>query len=107
MTKRGSMHKLGEVILAEVQFTDTFEVKTRPAVVLFEEYDNIVVAGVTSNKEMKGIPLLKKEGAIKDSIIKLNYIFTISEKMVKKSLFSLSAEKKKMVVFELIKKLQE
>ena len=100
------MHKLGEVILAEIQFTDTFEVKTRPAVVLFEEYDNVVVAGVTSNQEMHGIPLLKKEGAIKDSVIKLNYIFTISEKMIKKSLFSLSAEKRKIVVSELIKKLQ-
>lgn len=100
------MYKLGEVILAEVQFTDTFEVKSRPAVVLFEEYDNIVVAGVTSNTQMKGIPLLKKEGAIKDSIIKLNYIFTISGKMVKKNLFSLSTEKKKMVISELVKKLE-
>ena len=100
------MHKLGDVILAEVQFTDTFEVKIRPVVVLFEEYGNIVVAGVTSNTEMKGVPLLKKEGAIKDSIIKLNYIFTISEKMVKKSLFSLSVEKKKIVVNELLKKLE-
>lgn len=104
--KRGNMHKLGDVILAEVQFTDTFEVKIRPVVVLFEEYGNIVVAGVTSNIEMKGVPLLKKEGAIKDSIIKLNYIFTISEKMVKKSLFSLSVEKKKIVVNELLKKLE-
>ena len=104
--RRGSMYKLGDVILTEVQFTDTFEVKMRPAVILFEEDDNIVVAGVTSNQEMKGISLLKKEGAIKDSVIKLNYIFTISEKMVKKSLFSLSAEKKKMVISELIKKLQ-
>ena len=60
----------------------------------------------TSNQEMHGIPLLKKEGAIKDSVIKLNYIFTISEKMIKKSLFSLSAEKRKIVVSELIKKLQ-
>ena len=55
---------------------------------------------------MHGIPLLKKEGVIKDSVIKLNYIFTISEKMIKKSLFSLSAEKRKIVVSELIKKLQ-
>jgi len=102
----GSMYKLGEVILAEVQFTDTFEVKTRPAVVLFEEYDNIVVAGVTSNTEMNGIPLLKKEGAIKDSVIKLNYIFTVSERMVKKRLFSLSTEKKKIIVAELVKKLE-
>lgn len=100
------MRKLGEVVLADVQFTDTFEVKTRPAVVLFEEYGNVVVAGVTSNFEMKGIPLYKKEGAIKDSVIKLNYIFTISERMIKKILFSLTAEKKRLLVSELVKKLQ-
>ena len=99
------MYKTGDVILAQVQFIDTFEIKTRPAVVLFEEYGNIVVAGVTSNREMEGVPLTKKEGAVKDSIIKINYIFTISDKMVKKRLFSLSQEKKKMLISELIKKL--
>jgi len=100
------MHKLGDVILTEVQFTDTFEIKKRPAVVLFEEYGNVVAAGITSNTEMKGIPLLRKEGAIKDSVIKLNYVFTISEKMVQKFLFSLSAEKRRMIVSEFLKKLQ-
>ena len=99
------MRKLGEVVLADVQFTDTFEVKTRPAVVLYEEYGNVVVAGVTSNLEMKGIPLYKKEGAIKDSVIKLNYIFTISAAMVKKMLFSISSEKKKIVVDHILKRL--
>lgn len=29
------MYEFGSVILADVQFTDTFEVKVRPAVVLF------------------------------------------------------------------------
>ena len=101
------MYEFGEVINAEVQFTDTFEVKTRPAVVLFEEYGNIVVAGVTSNTEMEGIPLTKKEGAVKDSIIKVNYIFTISEKMVKKRLFSLSQEKKKILISEFVKRLNK
>ena len=88
-----------------MQFIDTFETKTRPSVVLFEEYGNVVVAGVTSNLEMKGIPLLKKEGAIKDSVIKLNYIFTISEKMIRKTIFHLSSEKRKMIVSEFIKRL--
>ena len=101
----GRMPKFGDVILAQIQFVDTFEIKSRPAVVLFEEYGNVVVAGITSNVEMKGIPLSKKEGAIKESVIKLNYIFTISEKMIKKILFSLSSEKKKIIVSELIKKL--
>ena len=100
------MLKFGDVVLAQVQFTDTFEIKQRPAVVLFEEYGNVVVAGVTSNLEMDGIPLTKKEGAIKDSIIKLNYIFTITIKMVKKDLFHISDEKKKLIVSELVKKLK-
>src|SRR3989338_9634409 len=101
----GKMHKLGEVVLAEIQFADSSDIKTRPAIVLFEEYGNIVVAGITSNLKMGGIPLSKKEGAVKESVIKLNYIFTISEKMVKKVLFSLSNEKKKIIVNEFIKKL--
>ena len=101
----GRMLKFGEVILAEIQFTDTFETKQRPAVVLFEEYGNVVIAGITSNLEMKGIVLSRKEGAVKDSVIKLNYIFTISEKMVKKRLFSLTPEKKKMISSEIMKRL--
>ena len=100
------MYEFGTVILAEIQFTDTSEIKTRPAVILFEEHGNVVVAGITSNTKMEGISLLKKEGAIKDSIIKLNYIFTISEKMIKKVLFSLSNEKKKILSEELIRKLK-
>ena len=98
------MHNFGNVVLAEVQFTDTFEVKTRPALVLFEDEGNVVVAGITSNVNMKGVPLTKKEGAIKESVIKLNYIFTISEKMIKRELFKLSEEKKKFVRSEMLKK---
>ena len=33
------MHKFGEVILSEVQYADTFEIKKRPALVLFEDKD--------------------------------------------------------------------
>lgn len=100
------MPKAGEVVLTKVQFTDTFEIKKRPALVLFEELDNVVVAGITSNLEMRGISLTKKEGAIKDSIIKLNYIFTVSKMMIEKTLFSLSDEKKKKVFDELVKRLE-
>ena len=95
----------GDVVLARVQFTDTFEIKTRPAVVLFEEFGNVVIAGVTSNPAMKGIPITRKEGAVKDSVIKTNYIFTISEFAVKKKLFSLSKEKKLELYSDLARKL--
>jgi len=101
------MPKSGDVILAKVQFADTFEIKTRPALVLFDEFDNIVIAGITSNLNMKGIPLTKKEGAVKDSIIKLNYIFTISEAMISKVLFHLNDEKKKIVYEELMIRLSK
>ena len=73
--------------------------------VLFEEYGDVVVAGITSNLEMEGIPLYKNEGAIKDSVIKLNYIFTITERMIQKNLFSISSKKKKIVASEFMKKL--
>ncbi|MBS3052329.1 MAG: type II toxin-antitoxin system PemK/MazF family toxin [Candidatus Aenigmarchaeota archaeon] len=104
--RHGKVYKSGDVVLAKVQFTDTFEIKIRPVIVLFEEFDNIVVAGVTSNIEMKGIPLTKKDGAAKDSVIKLNYIFTISKHMISKILFSLTPEKKKLVFEELVKRLE-
>ena len=99
------MLKAGDVIVASVQFTDTAEVKIRPAVVLFEELGNVVIAGITSNLGMKGIPLSKSEGAIKDSVIKLNYIFTISNEMVSKVVLHLSKEKKCLLFEELSKKL--
>jgi len=103
----GNGLKNGDVIIAKVQFTDSSEFKVRPAVVLFEEHSNVIVAGVTSNLAMKGIPLTKKDGAVKDSVIKLNYIFSISEIMVSKVLFHLSSEKKKLIFNELMKRLDK
>ena len=99
------MLKAGDVILTKIQFADTFEVKTRPALVLFEEFDNVVVAGITSNTKMKGISLTKKEGAIKESVIKLNYLFTVSRMMIDKVLFQLTSKKKNIVFEELVNKL--
>ena len=70
------MYKSGDVILAQIQFTDTFEIKKRPSVILYEEFGNTIVAGITSNLRMEGISLTKNEGAIKESII--NSISVIS-----------------------------
>ena len=82
--KPGKMHnfQFGDIIIAQIQFIDSLELKSRPALVLFEEGGNIVIAGISSNLERTGVKLLKKEGAVKDSIIRLNYIFTISEKTI-------------------------
>jgi hypothetical protein len=101
------MYNSGDVILIKMQFVDTREIKKRPALILFQEHDNIVVAGITSNKLMKGIKLTKQEGAIKDSIIKLNYIFTTSKLLIEKKLFTLTKLKKEEVKQEIIKKLKQ
>ena len=101
------MPRSGHVIIARVQFADSGEVKLRPAVVLFEEFGNVVVAGITSNLKMKGIPLSKTEGAVKDSVIKLNYVFTISEAMISRVVFQLTKEKKNLVFKELEKRLSQ
>ena len=97
--KSGKMHnlKFGDIILTELHFVDLNQSKKRPALVLFEEKSNIIVIGITSNTAMKGIPLLKKEGALVDSIIKTNYIFTIDKSEVIKKLFSISDKKKKII----------
>ena len=96
------MLKPGDVILARMQYVDSFESKVRPALVLFEELDNVVIAGITTNLKMKGIPISKAEGAAQDSVIKLNYIFTISSKTLMKRLFHLTKEKKNIIYDELI-----
>lgn len=101
------MPRSGDVVIARVQLTDSREIKLRPAVVLFEELGNIVVAGITSNLRMKGIPLSKSEGAVKDSVIKLNYIFTVSEDLISKVIFQLNREKKMLILKELDKRLSE
>lgn len=100
------MYSFGDIVLAELQFVDIGEIKIRPALVLFEEAGNIVVAGITSNTKMNGVKLTKAEGAVKDSVIKMNYIFTISEFMIKKPLFKLSSIKKRIIVEELNKRLK-
>jgi len=99
------MFEAGDVVLAKVQYTDTPEIKQRPAVILFNEMGNIVIAGITSNTKMKGIPLTKKDGAVKDSVIKLNYIFTVSQDAIAKVLFRLDERKRKEVYQNLCEKL--
>jgi mRNA interferase MazF len=106
-TRLGRMPRSGDVVIARVQFADSREIKLRPAVVLFEELGNIVVAGITSNLKMKGVSLSKSEGAVKDSVIKLNYIFTISEAMISKVIFQLTKEKKYLIFKQLEKRLSE
>ncbi len=66
--------KAGQVVLIDFPFIDNSSSKVRPAFVLFSDFENVVVIGITSNLKMSGILLTKKDGLYKDSILKLNYI---------------------------------
>jgi mRNA interferase MazF len=104
-TRSGRMHNPGDVVLAKIQFTDSAEIKRRPCLILYSEYDNYVVAGITSNKNMDGIRITVKDGAIKDSVIKTNYVFSITNHMIDKKLFTLGMKKRKEVYDRLIRNL--
>lgn len=99
------MPRAGDVIIARMQYRDSHESKIRPALVLFEELGNVVIAGITTNLQMKGIPISVKEGASQESVLKLNYIFTVTNETILKTVFHLSSEKKRLVFEELSKRL--
>ena len=100
------MPRSGDVILTRVRFVDGAGSKIRPALVLFEEAGNVIIAGITTNLRMKGIPISTKEGAAQDSIIKLNYVFTITNDTILRTVFHLSRQKRQMVFKELKEKLE-
>ncbi len=100
------MPEPGDVIITRVKFTDREGSKVRPALILFEEMGNLVIAGITTNTGLKGIPISTGEGAAQDSVIKLNYIFTVTNEAIIKTVFRLSKEKKRMVLEEVVKRLE-
>ena len=97
------MFSAGDVVVATIRFEKGGEAKHRMVLVLFEDYTNVVVAGVTSNPYARGINITKKEGAPKDCTIKLNQLFTLDRETLSAPLFRLSKEKKKEVFARLTK----
>jgi mRNA interferase MazF len=92
------MPESGDVVLVTLKFTDGGGYKRRPALVLYGEFGNLIVAGITSNTRMGGISLSVEDGAIKPSVIKLNYLFTIPDHAIEKYLFPLSIDKRREVL---------
>ena len=99
------MPRAGDIVITRVRFADNEGSKIRPALILFEEHGNVIIAGITTNLRMNGIPIVRSEGAAQDSVIKLNYIFTITNDSILKAVFTLSKEKREIVLEELYKKL--
>ena len=98
------MPEPGDIIITRVKFTDSDDSKIRPALILFEDLGNVVIAGITTNIKMSGINIFKSEGAAQDSVIKLNYIFTITNEAIIKTVFRLTTEKRNLVFNKLIEK---
>ena len=90
----------GTVVLAKIRFLETNESKNRPVLLLWNNNDNWVTAGITSNTSRDGIKLTKKDGVPKESVIRLDYISTILKNNIIKEFFELSKEKKKEVYQE-------
>ncbi len=101
-TRSGRGFEFGDVVIAEVFFMDLVHKKKRPALVLFEEHSNVVVAGITSNLNMDGILLKKRKGLPVDSVIKLNYIFTLDKDTIVKRICRLTEEEKEEVCTALL-----
>jgi mRNA-degrading endonuclease toxin of MazEF toxin-antitoxin module len=103
----GKIYKAGDIILARLKFVDSEEYKVRPAVILFVEFNNYIIAGITSNLNMKGIKLTKVDGMLKESIIKLNYIFTIPKERISKKILELGESKRNILHIELNKRISK
>ncbi len=91
------------MILARVKFTDSGNSKICLALILFEEFGNVIIAGIMTNTRMSGIGMLKKQGAAQDIVIRLNYIFTITNPAILKTVFLLSTEKRNLFFDDLAK----
>lgn len=102
----GKMYNSGDVILANISFVDSLKSKKRPAVILFQDYNNIIVAAITSNLSMDGVSLSIEDGMLKESVVKINYIFTITQEQIDKKLLELSLNKKKEIYKNLELKLK-
>ena len=99
------MYSSGDIVITFVPFTDSNNLKKRPALILYKDYNNYIVSGITSNLNMKGIILTKQDGLIKDSVLKTNYIFTIPKTFILKKITKLNKSKRKIIYDEILKNL--
>jgi len=98
-----ALFKAGQVVLIDTPFTNPPGHKLRPALIISILRDDVIILPITSNLNANGVLITKKDGAVEDSIIKLNNIFTIYYSEVKHIFFELNKEKKREVYTELIK----
>jgi mRNA interferase MazF len=89
--------KKGDIVLIKFPFTDLTGSKLRPALVLFESGDDVIVSFITSvlSERFTGDVLLKKNeqnGLKKDSILRLAKLATLSRSLIAGRLGAFSNE---------------
>ena len=108
--KRLKMYNFGDVILASVQFTNTFEIKKRPALVLADlEGNDVVLCQITSEARFDKDSLKLKASDFKKgklsvvSMIRPNKLFTADISTIHYKVGSLKIEKINKTIETLIR----
>lgn len=99
-------YKPGEILLLKFPFTDTQDIKRRPALVLIDVGDNdVVVARITTQNTRARFDVeIKKwqEAGLKAaSVIRLDKLVTLEKKLIDRKLGRLSVEDWKIVQIKL------
>ncbi len=94
--------KKGDVVLIKFPFTDLTGNKLRPALVLFDSADDVVVSFITTvfpERFIGDVTLIKSEqnGLKKDSILRLSKLATLSKNLLAGRLGVVSQEELKAV----------
>jgi len=101
----GMTYKQGEILIVPFPFSDLSGIKRRPVLILSKNSKDLIICGITSNlKDKKHSVLIDNsnlsEGKIpKQSLIKVNKLFTIEESIIEKKVAKLNKE-----TFEDVKK---
>ena len=95
----------GDILVIEFPYSDLKDTKRRPVLILSKNSKDLIICGITSNlKDKKHSVLIDNsnlsEGKIpKQSLIKVNKLFTIEESIIEKKVAKLNKE-----TFEDVKK---
>lgn len=101
--RSGTMYNQGEILIVPFPFSDLSSIRQRPVLVLSKSIDNkqaddIITCGITSNlKETKYSIVIDNENLERGSIpkksrIKVDKLFTLDKRIIKKSIARVNKE---------------
>ena len=101
MMKSGTIYKQGEIVIVPFPFSDLSNIKQRPVLILSKNTNNdisedIITCGITSNlKDTRHSILINNNDLIEGNIpiksrIKIDKLFTLDKKIVKKKIARLN-----------------